>query len=62
MPQVGEWNAPAEGTWEEVWALRRSKHHCWGGREKEGQTTIGISFPAHMWTLRGQGASGAAYR
>ena len=25
VPWAGEWNATAEGTWEEIWALRRSK-------------------------------------
>ena len=26
--------------------------HCWGGLEEEGQTAIGISFSAHMGSLR----------
>ena len=25
-----------------------ARHHCWGGQEEEGWTTIRISFPAHV--------------
>jgi len=32
-----------------------ARHHCWGGREEEGQTNIGITFPVHVWALRGWG-------
>ena len=45
-------------------ARKRSGHigearcHCWGGQEEEGRTIIGISFPAHVHTIRRQGTSG----
>ena len=55
VPRPGEQSATAEGNWEEVWACREARCHCWGGQEEEGQTTIGISFFAHAWTFRGQG-------
>ena len=42
----------AEGTQKEVWAHR---DHSWGGQEENGQITIGMSFLAYMWTLRGWG-------
>ena len=57
----GEWNATAEGTWEKVWAAGEERHHCWRGREEEGQTTIGISLLIPTWPIRGWGASGAGY-
>ena len=48
----------AEGTREKVWVHRKARHHCWGGREEEERTTIGISLRTLVWALRGQGASG----
>ena len=59
--QAGEWKAKAEGTWEKVWACRRTRHQCWGGREEEGWTAIGI-YLMHMQGLKGLGVSGAGYR
>ena len=54
---------------EELRKLRRrsgsageARCHCWGGQEEEEWTTIGISFTAHMQTLRGRDTSGADYR
>ena len=35
--------------------------HCWGGREEEGRTAIGISLCTSSWALRGQDASGTGY-
>ena len=52
VPWAGEHNATAKGTQKEVWAHR---DHSWGGQEENGQITIGMSFLAYMWTLRGWG-------
>ena len=59
VPWAGVWNAMGEGIQEKVWACRRARLDCWGEREEVGQTTIGISFPGLLQTLRGQGTSGA---
>ena len=55
----------AEGTLEKVWTCRRGKHHCWRGREEEGQTATGNSLcmSVHMClqVSRGWGSSGAGH-
>ena len=55
---IGQQSTRAKGTREEAWSWRRSKVPLLGKGEEEWQTTIGIAFPAHAWTLRGWGASG----
>ena len=44
MLQAGEWNATAEGTWEKVWAHRRSKAPLLGRARGGGGTTTRISL------------------
>ena len=58
--QVGEWNATAEGTWEKVWARRRSKAPLLG-RVRGGGADHHRNLPAR-WTpaLRGWSTSGTA--
>ena len=59
--QAGEWNATAEGTWEEVWAQRRSKAPLLG-RARVGGADCHRNLLEHVWALRGWDASGADYR
>ena len=59
MLWAGEWNAMAEGTWEKIWARRRSKVTLLGRVRGRGRTTIGISLCTCVQALRGWGASGA---
>lgn len=49
----------AERTQEKVWAYRRSKVLLLEMVRGGEQTAIGISYPAHLRSLRGQGISGA---
>ena len=58
---AGEQNTTAEGTWEEVWAYRRSKVPLLG-RVREGEADHHRNLPANRQALRGQGASGTGYR
>ena len=51
----------AEGTWEEVWALRRSKAPLLG-RVRGGGVENSRNLPEQVRALRGWGASGAGYR
>ena len=56
--QVGEWNATAEGTWEKVWARRRSKAPLLG-RVRGGGADHHRNLPVHMsWDSQRVGASG----
>ena len=45
MQWAGEWNAMAEGTWEKVWASRRSKAPLLG-RERGGGADHHRNLPA----------------
>ena len=36
--------------WGRHGTAREARHHCWGGREEEGRTTIGMSLSAHTCT------------
>ena len=58
-PHAGEQSVIAEGTQEKFWAYRRSKVLLLGRVRGGEQTTIGISFPAHLRSLRGRGIFGA---
>ena len=46
---------------EEFWACKKIIVPLLGRVRGRGQTTIGISFPAHVQTLRGQSTSGERY-
>ena len=61
MPQA-EWNTTAERTQEKVWVQGEARRQCWGGREGEGRTAIGIPLYTVHAGLRGRDTSGADYR
>ena len=54
-----EQNTTAKGTWEEIWAHRRSKGPLLRRTRGGGGTAIGISFLMHALALREWGTSGA---
>ena len=61
MSWAGKQNATAEGTQEEVWALRRGKAPLLG-RSKGGGVGHHGNLPGLVQVLRGQDASGTGYR
>ena len=62
MPWAGEQNFRLREPRRRSGPAGEARHYGWGKQEEEGWTAIEISFPAHGWTLRGQGASGPGYR
>ena len=57
VPVAGEQSAKLRESRRRSGPVGEARHHCWGG-----WTATGISFPAHVQTLRGQGTSSRGYR